>query len=1633
MTSFMGIEGSDSPDESTSPGWLVAADNHNLGNSRGGSWFDPDTWGEKFDNAGKLLATGMLSGANSFYNTGAQIGSWLGADTEQRDTKAWISSIDSDMGEYYDKNRTTADLVGFIAGSLIPGIAGVKILNAGQKVLSAAATTGMIGENMAVATGLRIPTVARYAALAAQDIAEGSATFSAINANGIRALIAGVGQNVLEGVAFETAVQATMFKSPILDQQDGWDIAKNIAIGGLMGGAIGGAFETASTFGAIKRMVGKIEESIKPSASRELVTEASSPAEKIILMTEDLYKSAPLPTEENYAIKLKAYNDRIRRTNNDIRTNIHEMIAGSDSELGNMVADASHGLDKQTTLQNFLGAKQISRLNEQTRVEAQINKLAKAGQTDDTLGVSYVKLTGEDAGSVLDAAPKVYSLADKVAVGKNQTTRDAVLSEVREYKFKPTDSWDASGVAPQTGHFEAEARYIWVNDVLKELPEDLTVHRNDIPMLQRALAEGRLDIKTTYGTGKIYKSGFTSRQELQKFVEQRQEEVAGNLLERWVMSGKKDALEEGNAAIAKITNMKLSRVEGDVKGSDDFLAWQAAKQDYQDFLASRNLATPAAEHADPRFLPTYAKIARQTPQLSDVDGNIIDGMTYLKSMQKANQESVNNVVAKSVGDLYEQLPEIRDQLWDANRYGAGAGLFSSANGGYTSLESSMQSIGSVTQRFEKQLNQATSDLLAGPLSAMGSKLEASIEYEALKKQVFSSGKQWSRYTSKKGEEFLISKDALTKYVDETGATDYDELLNSGIGTDALAINNKETAEVIDVMIADSASKIEGSREIKAALGKEDFKSSDVWRPERPNPKDYPYFAFVKDPRVTGTGHTSMIFADSEAKLQKLIEKAEAAFPEYQVLSEKTGTGVVRTKREIEEFYRARDEYQFERTLHENYVDTSLKNKGIMSDFFVKTDPQKTVDGIMQEHLRKNKVFATETIRAKYQPEFDWLEDQGSAYTKVSASKLGTYSDRLEAAGKNPYLDYVKTALNISKAPEVPLLYSANKLLDGAVSKVVGQVRDAFDAWKSPLDEAKMLEINSLLDKYGMNTGYRDAATDLLVNHTAPKGELSKFIRASNAILSRLTLGMDPLNALNNAIGANILRGTELNQITNAIRAGNSDIAGKLAELGKIKLPGTGDQILSPTKLVAAAIKNFANDAKDAPESLMNRYRNMGLIKDNILQFKDMLDDITLRGTETVSQLNSKLQSAFAKAKALSETGERVTGNKFAEEFNRFISADVMRQITDPAVEAGIISKADQVAAMNTFVNRVEGVTIASQRPMVFQGPIGQAVGLFQSYQFNLMQQMFRYVAEGTKKDAAMLLGLQGTFYGMQGLPAFQFINQHVVGTLSGNTEHKDLYTSTYGIAGKEMGDLLLYGLPSNLLQTNLYSRGDINPRQVTVIPTSLPDIPIVNAYGKFFGALKDTASKISQGGNVWETLLQGIEHNGLSRPLAGLAQTMQATAGNGSAYSTDNKGSILFSNDVVSLATLSRLAGGRPLDEAIINDATYRIQAYKQYDQARLRSLGAAVKTTMINGQTPDGEAISKFAFEYAKIGGKQTGFNQFMMREFKDANTSTAQKIVSQLKNPYTQNIQALMGGGSDAMTNLRTLSQPTDTGETE
>jgi hypothetical protein len=259
---------------------------------------------------------------------------------------------------------------------------------------------------------------------------------------------------------------------------------------------------------------------------------------------------------------------------------------------------------------------------------------------------------------------------------------------------------------------------------------------------------------------------------------------------------------------------------------------------------------------------------------------------------------------------------------------------------------------------------------------------------------------------------------------------------------------------------------------------------------------------------------------------------------------------------------------------------------------------------------------------------------------------------------------------------------------------------------------------------------------------------------------------------------------------------------------------------------------------------------------------------------------------------------------------------------------------------------------------------------------------------------------------MQGIPGFQAINTHIVGNASNNPEHKDFYSQVPVLFDKKIGDFLLYGSVSNFLSTGLYSRGDINPRQISILPINPLDFPAISAGIRFAGNLVDMAVRMKDGGRFSDTLLQGLEHNGLSRPLSGIAQVVNG-------YTTTSKGSLISAaNDWDGITTASRVLGARPLDEAIALDALYRKTAYTAKDTARIQQLGEAVKTTLVGNQAPSSQQMENFSAHYAANGGRIEHFGQKMIEWTKDANQSVANAVYRSIRSPLNQNMMKIMGG---------------------
>lgn len=1043
--------------------------------------------------------------------------------------------------------------------------------------------------------------------------------------------------------------------------------------------------------------------------------------------------------------------------------------------------------------------------------------------------------------------------------------------------------------------------------------------------------------------------------------------------------------------IAKIVNVHPEVLNG----IEREMGWDARA------LARHEYATRVAEAgtrqsetvADPLLSPSYAKMISKKPHTM-MDGNELQGMAAVAQRSKLYDEAAHRVATDITGLVFPRIP---DQAILMGNAGPGGASF--ASGAMGSIQQIMEFVGQQVKNLKTKEVGEMYEFMAAPLQRLSNDLDGAIEFSVLNEKMRSLPQRYVWNEEKRGLEY--------KFASQEGSAarnaEIMELAQKEI-PEFVPVANSSAADAITTHMERTVRYTQGKIKMRANEGYQHRVDPDTFYPIPRNPKDTPYYAFVIDDTATATGHTSMIYAPTSKELEVLIQKIQS-----DSVSNSKGLTVV-TGDEAKKYFQSQGTYEFERSLNENYINTELRRTGVSASLHMPlTDPKKIVENLLGWHTDRSNALIRDAAAHNYSRQFDAIMAQAETSLSAAKSKLGYVSPLAyaENAVNNPASNLIKLALDIQKKEEFPIWSSVNKMLDHQVSKYWGKVNEAMDKATTP---EHLDAVGEALKKTGYQGALPDAEMYRAMNAGTPAGTLTKFVGRANALVSTFALRLDPLNAINNTIGGAVLLGSETQSILKAIRTGNTEAAGELAGLMKIGVPGTKDVIDSPTKLIANSIARYHNNP-----ALLEYYKKHGFISSITQQYNQVIDDI---GRSLVG--DTDVGKALSRMNKYAEAGEKLTGNRMAEEFNRFIAADVMKQITDVATKHGIIDERTALAYINTFVNRTQGNYVASQRPLMFQGPIGQAIGLFQTYQFNLIQQLLRHVGEGQAKTATVMMGLQGSIYGMNGMPAFNAINTHLIGNAPGNTQHTDLVQATYSATGKVAGDWLMYGGLSNAMglfhpdmKVNMYSRGDVNPRNITIVPTDPASVPIVQAATRFYQQTMEGMSKVAAGAPVWQTFLRGLEQNGVSRPLAGFAQVMEAaTTGDGKVIALNPKGNITMSHDLLNLASLTRLAGGKPLDEALTNDAMFRIHTYQAKDAKRRAELGESIKLSVLGGKELTEQQLESFSEKYAKTGGKQENFASFIAAQYRNVNTSQANQIRTHLSSSYATHLQRIMGG---------------------
>lgn len=782
-------------------------------------------------------------------------------------------------------------------------------------------------------------------------------------------------------------------------------------------------------------------------------------------------------------------------------------------------------------------------------------------------------------------------------------------------------------------------------------------------------------------------------------------------------------------------------------------------------------------------------------------------------------------------------------------------------------------------------------------------------------------------------------------------------------------------------------------------------------------KRYPYFAYLKAREGTGMADDSVhvITAQSSRELQAKIDQFGGQYSVF------TKTGDTST----EMLHKLQGDYDYNRNFADNRVSADAANKGILNNIIPETDAENTIqrryDFLVRNRVQLNRDF----VWLANGQTFAELEGMGNFIKSANQSKFGYVPPSLVRQTKNPYQDFINTALNVSPKDQYTTWQYANEKLESLFGT-------AFDALTSGWRSAKAGVIpyekaSDLAESYGLGKIYENAYNPMkayynLGNNTENSKALSKFVAGANTVLSTGIIRLDAYQSLIHAITTPMLAAVEAVSAKSQILKGMVSTAlPDVASNGKALIGPDGNPVMMPStiKLLFDSVKDWFDPAIHEKYGAMND--RLGADKTVIGQVNQVYDQLALpQGSFTPELLATKFSAGVKAA-----SSALLYPSNLVNTFNHFIAARVGTRIFE---SAGFTGQALEDNVM-TFVNRVQGNYIAGQRPVAFQGPIGQAIGLFQTFGLNMLQNLTRYVANGEGKTLGLLGGLQTSLFGLQGMPGFNFINQHLVGTAVGNGNNNDLYsgiTSLLGGGKGTLGNYILYGVTSNLLDANLYNRGDISPRQPTILPINPLDFPVVKGSINIVGNLINTAGKIAAGGGLQASILTGLEHNGLNRPLSGLAQIAQG-------YATDKEGNVIGTtqgvngnSELISMANFSRLLGARPLDEAVALGAQYRYNYYTTKSEAKINDLGSALKTKLYaNGELTDAD-VENFSAKYAASGGDIAKFNSWVTRQTSKANAATANKVFGTLgSSGRAQNMMIQMGG--------RQLPDYSNTGSTQ
>jgi hypothetical protein len=304
-----------------------------------------------------------------------------------------------------------------------------------------------------------------------------------------------------------------------------------------------------------------------------------------------------------------------------------------------------------------------------------------------------------------------------------------------------------------------------------------------------------------------------------------------------------------------------------------------------------------------------------------------------------------------------------------------------------------------------------------------------------------------------------------------------------------------------------------------------------------------------------------------------------------------------------------------------------------------------------------------------------------------------------------------------------------------------------------------------------------------------------------------------------------------------------------------------------------------------------------------------------------------------------------------------------------------------------FMKQALGNYSTAQRPMMFQGTAGAAMGLFQTYMLTYAQNMYRHIDLKDYKGLGQTMLAQGGIFGAGSLPGFQPVSQLIGEHFS--DDHIDFSTGLYRALPDELANVVMYGLPSNVAPA-LHTRGDVNPR----IPTGFSTMVAPSMIAQMAQSFVDVGKAVmDQDRSTGQAFFEALSMQSVSRPIARLSEL--ATG-----YSVTRQGNQIAGPEEVWSwqGILARTFSTRTLQESKAREAIHLNTYYGAINSENRQAVLETLRTN-VRGESVTPQLLDDLAYEYMRTGSPQ-GFRQAVNQAFMEHSNDKIINLDSKLGN---------------------------------